>query len=88
MSIELHPKKFTTNVWQVFLGIASAPQLSFHFVLGELIPVKWRYVGNATLYIFTIAGSGLGPAIAYSFVVKHPNVSWRGVYWLLLGVNS
>ncbi|EON67606.1 hypothetical protein W97_06974 [Coniosporium apollinis CBS 100218] len=72
----------------VLLGIATATQLSFHFVMGELVPMKYRYMGNAFLYIFCIPGSGMGPVIATAFVTYYPRVGWRGPYWLLLAVNS
>ena len=72
----------------VLLGISSATQLCFHFVMGELVPMRYRYVGNAFLYAFTIPGSGVGPSIAYTFLEKYPSVGWRGVYWLLLAINA
>jgi MFS family permease len=65
----------------------SATQLSFHFVIGELVPMKHRYFAIGLIYFFSIVGSGMAPAISASFVVKHPNVGWRGVYWLLLAFN-
>ncbi|KAK7402452.1 hypothetical protein QQX98_011779 [Neonectria punicea] len=63
----------------VLLGLASATQLCFHFVMG--------YVGNACLYFFTFPSS-LGPSIAYNFVENYPSVGWRGLYWFLLGING
>jgi MFS family permease len=72
----------------VLLGVATATQLSFHFVMGELVPIRYRYIGNAGLYVFTLGGSGMGPAISTAFVVHYPSVGWRGVYWLLLAING
>ncbi|ROT39089.1 MFS general substrate transporter [Sodiomyces alkalinus F11] len=72
----------------VFLGVASATQLSFHFVVGELLPMKYRYVGNGLMYFFAVAGSGVGPSVAYAFIDRHPSVGWRGVYWFLLAINA
>ncbi|CAO2650293.1 Nn.00g015850.m01.CDS01 [Neocucurbitaria sp. VM-36] len=71
----------------VLLAAATATQLSFHFVIGELVPMKHRYFAIGLMYLFTYASSGFGPAISASFVAYHPNVSWRGVYWLLLAMN-
>jgi hypothetical protein len=59
----------------VLLRISTAPQLSFHFVMGELVPMKYRYVCNAFLYIFTILGSGFGPVISYAFQ-SETSVGW------------
>ena len=71
----------------VLLAAATATQLSFHFVIGELVPMKHRYFAVGMIYIFTYATSGMGPAISASFVANHPSVGWRGVYWLLLALN-
>lgn len=71
----------------VFLGSASAFQLSFAYVLLEILPMKYRYLGAGAIYPWSIAGSGMGPAIAYAFVTRY-SVGWRGVYWLLLAINA
>lgn len=73
---------------KVFLGVASATQLSFHFAIGELVPMKYRYIAVGCLYPFTIVSSGFGPAVSYTFVSKYPGVGWRGTYWLLLAMNG
>ncbi|KFH48626.1 putative HC-toxin efflux carrier-like protein [Hapsidospora chrysogenum ATCC 11550] len=70
------------------IGIAAATQLSYYYVMGELVPMKYRLHGNAFCYAFTIPGSGLSPAIARAFIQNHPNVSWRGCYYVLIGVNT
>ncbi|CAK7242789.1 MAG: hypothetical protein STHCBS139747_004291 [Sporothrix thermara] len=70
----------------VLLGLASATQLSFHYVMGELVPMRYRYVGTALLYCFTFPGSGTGSSISYAFVQKP--VGWRGVYWLILAIEA
>jgi MFS family permease len=54
--------------------------------MGELVPMKYRYIGNAGLYMFCLPGSGFGPVISYAFV-QSP-LGWRGVYWLLLALNG
>jgi hypothetical protein len=71
----------------VFLGSASAFQLSFSYVLQELLPMKYRYLGSGFIYPWSIAGSGFGPSIAYAFVTRYP-IGWRGVYWFLLTING
>jgi MFS family permease len=71
----------------VFLGSASAFQLSFSYVLQELLPMKYRYLGSGFIYPWSIAGSGFGPVIAYAFVERY-SVGWRGVYWFLLAINA
>lgn len=71
----------------VFLGSASAFQTSFSYVLQELVPMRYRYIGMGLIYPWTIVGSGFSPTIAYAFINKY-EIGWRGVYWLLLAVNG
>ncbi|KAF1980654.1 MFS general substrate transporter [Aulographum hederae CBS 113979] len=71
----------------VFLGSAAAVQLSFSYVLAEILPMKHRYLGSGLLYPWSIAGSGMGPVISYAFVTRYPDISWRGLYWFLLAIN-
>lgn len=70
------------------IGIASATQLSYYYVMGELVPMKYRLAGNAFCYLFTIPGSGLAPVTAHAFIQNHPGVGWRGCYYILIGVNT
>lgn len=69
------------------IGLAASTQLSFHFTMGELVPIKYRFIGNSFLYMFTLPGAGFSPAVAEAFVVK-TRAGWRGVYYLLIGVNA
>jgi MFS family permease len=55
--------------------------------ISEIVPMKYRYLASAGIYCFTFPGSGVAPLISYSFIQYHPNVGWRGVYWLLVGIN-
>ncbi|KAF2007579.1 MFS general substrate transporter [Amniculicola lignicola CBS 123094] len=59
----------------VLLAAATATQLSFHFVIGELVPMKYRYSAIGLIYAFTYASSGMGPAISASFIA-HTSVGW------------
>jgi len=54
----------------------------------EIVPVKYRYIASAAVYSFCIPGSGIAPIISYAFIQYSPSVGWRGVYWLLLGING
>jgi len=51
------------------IGLAASTQLSFSFVSNELVPMKYRFVTNAWLYIWTVPISGLGPAVSKAFVL-------------------
>jgi MFS family permease len=41
------------------IGLGGAAQLSFHFIIGELVPMKFRFVAIAGLFVFCIPASGL-----------------------------
>jgi MFS family permease len=72
----------------VIIGLGAATQLSYYYVMGELVPMKYRLAGNAFCYLFTVPGSGIAPAVANSFILYHPSVGWRGCYYILIGVNT
>ena len=69
------------------IGIGASTQLSYYFVMGELVPMRYRLAGNAVVYLSQVPGSGIAPVVATAFVTYQPNVSWRGPYYLLIGVN-
>ena len=63
-------------------GIAAATQLSYFFVMGELVPMKYRLAGNAFCYLFCIPGSGVAPMISNALILHHPKIGWRGAYYV------
>lgn len=71
----------------VLLGIATATQMSYHFVFGELVPLKYRYTATACIMPFCFAGSGFGPIIVNALVTRFPASGWRSIYYLLLSYN-
>jgi MFS family permease len=65
------------------IGIGASTQVSFPIVVGELVPMKYRFYANALIFIICIPGSGFGPAIANAFIL-YTSVGWRGnVIYLL-----
>jgi hypothetical protein len=67
------------------IGLAASSQISTTFVAGELVPIKHRFIANSFIYCWVTPFTGMGPAIAYSFVVN--TGSWRGCYYLLIAMN-
>ncbi|KAH7130081.1 fungal trichothecene efflux pump-domain-containing protein [Dendryphion nanum] len=55
----------TLIVGTTIMGIAAATQLSYFYVMGELVPMKYRLAGNAFCYLFCIPGSGVAPEFDY-----------------------
>lgn len=69
------------------LGVGAAGQVSVVYVVGELVPMKHRFLANGWIYIGVLPCLGLGPAISYGFVLRTA-VGWRGCYWLVLAINA
>jgi MFS family permease len=71
----------------VLVGFASAPQLSYTFVVGEIIPFKHRFHAQVYIYLWVTATTGFGPAIAYA-LVQHTKHTWRSCYYLMIAINA
>jgi hypothetical protein len=69
------------------IGVGAATQLSYYYVMGELVPMKYRLFGNGFCYVFCIPGS-FGPAISRAFIQYQPKVGWRGPYYVLIASNA
>lgn len=69
------------------VGIAAATQLSYYYVMGELVPMKYRFVANAYIYMWQFPSSGFAPAIANAFI-QQTSVGWRGTYYVLIAINT
>ncbi|OBT50878.1 hypothetical protein VE04_08487, partial [Pseudogymnoascus sp. 24MN13] len=50
------------------IGLGAAPQTSVVYVVSELIPVKYRFLGNGFIYLWVIPLTGMGPSISYSLI--------------------
>jgi MFS family permease len=63
------------------IGIAGAVQLSFTFVIGELVPNKHRAYANGVLYCASTPFAVFGPVIARTFIL-HTSAGWRWCFYL------
>lgn len=68
---------------EVLVGLAAASGVSYPFVLGELVPMKWRFAANNLAFSFQLPTSCFGPAVAYSFIL-HTSAGWRWCYYYLI----
>jgi MFS family permease len=59
----------------VILGVSAAFQISFFWVISEIVPMKWRYVVNSYCYLMTIPTNPLAAKIAFTFQKTKPK--WR-----------
>lgn len=71
----------------VLVGVAASAQLSVTYVVGELVPMKHRFVANAFIFAGVIPFVGIGPAISYAFVLR-TGAGWRGCYYLIAAINA
>ncbi|CAK7200047.1 hypothetical protein SEUCBS139899_002735 [Sporothrix eucalyptigena] len=69
------------------IGISAATQLSYYYVMGELVPMKYRFLGNAYVYMWQFPSSAFAPAVSNSFI-QYTSVGWRGPFYVLIGVNG
>lgn len=73
----------------VFNGLASAGQLSFNVVMGELVPNKWRGAVCSFILLSSLPFAVFGPVIARSFF-NNTVSKWRWSYYMgdILGFIS
>ncbi|KAK4495959.1 hypothetical protein PRZ48_013227 [Zasmidium cellare] len=60
----------------VLLGLGAAAQLSFNYILPELVPMKDRFYVISLVFIFAVPLSGFGPVIGRLLIV-HTTAGWR-----------
>lgn len=71
----------------VLLGFGAAGQISFNYVLGELVPVRHRYAANGFVFLATFPFAGLGPYISRLLIVNSSD-GWRSIYYLTLALGE
>lgn len=69
----------------VIVGLAGATALSYPFIIGELVPMKYRFIGTAYANVCCIPFSGLAPVIANSLAAR---ASWRWCYYIMIIFNG
>ena len=65
----------------VFIGLAASVQLTFTFVIAELVPNKLRPVVNAGIFVMTLPFGAFGGLIAQLFI-QNTGPGWRWDYYL------
>lgn len=72
---------------QVLVGLSAATGYSYAFVIGELVPVKHRFIFNAIIFVFSFPTAGFGAAVSTAFITK-TEAGWRWAYYLLIIING
>jgi len=61
---------------QTLIGLSASTGYSYTFVVGELVPVKYRFAANGLLFLFSFPTAGFGAAISTAFVL-YTSEGWR-----------
>jgi MFS family permease len=70
-----------------FIGLGASTQVSYFYVIAELVPSQYRFLGNSVGYIFAIPGGAVSPALAHACIL-HTRPGWRALFYIILGFNS
>lgn len=71
----------------VLVGLGAFSQLSFSFALGELVPMKHRFLAIGILLLAMLPMSGFAPSIANAAIL-HTAAGWRTSFYVVAGVDG
>lgn len=71
----------------ILIGLAASGQLSVNYVVGELVPVRHRFIASGILSLSSFPISGLGSYFARLFIV-HTAAGWRWDYYLTIMLST
>jgi hypothetical protein len=72
---------------QTLIGLSACTGYSYAFVLGEIVPIKYRFLANAVVFAFSLPTAGFGAAVSEAFIL-YTTPGWRWVYYLLIILNG
>lgn len=72
---------------ETLVGLAASTGASYPFIMGEIVPMKYRFATNSFVYLFQLPTSCFGPAMAYIFIL-HTKSGWRWCYYYLIIWNA
>ncbi|KAF9893246.1 hypothetical protein FE257_011676 [Aspergillus nanangensis] len=73
-------------VGMALIGLGGSAQQSFSFISNELVPMKYRFIVNSWLYLWTLPTSAFGAAISKAFIL-YTSRGWRWCYYYLIIFN-
>lgn len=65
----------------MLIGFAASGQLSVNYVVGELVPVRHRFVASGIMSVISYPISGLGPYFSRLFIANTV-AGWRWNYYM------
>jgi MFS family permease len=72
---------------QTLIGLSACTGYSYAFVIGEIVPIKYRFLANAVVFAFSVPTAGFGAAVSEAFIL-YTTAGWRWVYYLLIILNG
>lgn len=72
---------------QTLIGLGASVGVSYPLILGEIVPIKHRFLANGSIYVFAIGTTALGAAVANAFIL-HTHLGWRWCYYLVAIFNG
>ncbi|KAK6362477.1 hypothetical protein LTS17_012818 [Exophiala oligosperma] len=72
---------------ETLIGIAAGFQISFFWVVSEIVPMKRRFLANAGIFLWSLPTNTLGPKIAIN-MQNNTAVHWRGCFYYLIALNA
>lgn len=67
------------------MGLASAAQMSFPYLVTEIVPINWRFYSMGYVYTIAIPFTAIGPVVSRSFAATP--AGWRGIYYMFIAIN-
>ena len=67
------------------MGLASAAQMSFPYLVTEIVPINWRFYSMGYVYTIAIPFTAIGPVVAQS--LNTTPSGWRGIYYMFIAIN-
>lgn len=71
----------------VLIGLGSSTQVSFPYLIAELVPMKKRYMASIYIYALLIPVSGVSSIVATALFDNTPT-TWRSSYFLIIAINA
>jgi len=72
---------------ETLIALGASAGLSYPLTLGEMVPMKYRFVANGLIYIFAFGTSGMGAAVSTALIL-HTGPQWRWCYYILIICNG
>ncbi|KIW90840.1 uncharacterized protein Z519_08623 [Cladophialophora bantiana CBS 173.52] len=69
------------------IGLATASQASYAFVVGELVPIKYRFLAGGGVWFIGLPTNVFAGKTSVS-IANNPNLGWRFIFYVLLIMNA